>query len=533
MPACRHVRFGRALTATALGALACSGPERTTAPTIDLPIDLAAQITDGSGGGEPHFFWLPPIAPATTYPGTFDGAVNPELRLCRLAGQVCETAIATYTSSSSPAIVVSAASQSYSLDWSTRPASITAGDYRAEVWAAGRRLGLADARVVANAKDLKAVPVGFVGVQKGKSLAFTFRLEAGIAASISVTPQQPTIEIGATQQLTATVLDVHGAVIDGAPVIWASSSPAVATVSSTGLVTGVAPGSVDITATSEGTSGSAVVAVTEAALYRVEVAPQFVSLSVGQTATFTATAYDASNNPLPGRPMTWETGDTAVITVAPDGEATAVGPGFMYLSATSGGAGDSAMVEVTGATVTCLRPWALPGLWFISDPYGRAVRARYGMPEQFGTVPPGTISGNYYPVALGETGASTYVDNIVECSPATVTLGAPNPLAFGNLVGPTITALDSLFNLDLGATWDSTANGGLGAIVNSNAPPGAESPRVVQVGLYDDRDHSPGSSSVRFRRTAWVFVDTYSRTTNYDANEVIGDIVFRFLRFGP
>jgi hypothetical protein len=30
-----------------------------------------------------------------------------------------------------------------------------------------------------------------------------------------------------------------------------------------------------------------------------------------------------------------------------------------------------------------------------------------------------------------------------------------------------------------------------------------------------------------------VFVDTYARTTNWDLNEQIGDIVFRFLRFGP
>jgi len=103
----------------------------------------------------------------------------------------------------------------------------------------------------------------------------------------------------------------------------------------------------------------------------------------------------------------------------------------------------------------------------------------------------------------------------------------------GNLVETTLEALDSLFNLDRGATWDSTANGGIGGIVSSNAPPGAESARVVLVGLYAERDHSAGSSSVRFRRTAFVFVDTYSRTTLSDNSEIRGDIVFRFLRFGP
>jgi len=296
---------------------------------------------------------------------------------------------------------------------------------------------------------------------------------------------------------------------------------------------GVAPGSVTVTATSEGKSGSESVTVTPAPVARVDVTPELASLSVGQTASFTATAFDAANNPLSDRPITWATRDTAVAIIAPNGVATAVGPGLAYLVATSEGVSDSAQVEVTGATVTCLRPWALPELWFLANPYGRTVRARYGLPNEFAVVPPGTNSGNYYPIALGGLGGSAYIANIIGCTSTPVTLGAPTPLAVGNLVGPTILALDSLFKLDQGATWDSTANGGLGGIVGSNAPPGAESPRVVLVGLYVDRDHSPGATSVRFRRTAYVFVDTYSRATNFDLNEVQGDIVFRFLRFGP
>jgi hypothetical protein len=293
-------------------------------------------------------------------------------------------------------------------------------------------------------------------------------------------------------------------------------------------------GSARITATSEGTSGSAPVSVTEVQVDHVIVTPQSASLSVGQVASFTATAYDAANNPLAGRSIHWESGDTAVVRVQPDGEVTAAGPGYMFIAAAaSNGVADSATIEVTGATVSCLRPWALPQLWFISNPYGRAVRARFGTPNEFRVVPPATISGNYYPVALGDQSSPTYFANVVACTPTPVTLGAPNPLFAGNALAPTLSALDSLFKLDQGATWDSTANGGLGGIVSSNAPPGEESARVVLVGLYDDRDHSPGDSAVRFRRTAYVFVDTYSRTTNYDLNEVIGDIVFRFLRFGP
>jgi hypothetical protein len=94
-------------------------------------------------------------------------------------------------------------------------------------------------------------------------------------------------------------------------------------------------------------------------------------------------------------------------------------------------------------------------------------------------------------------------------------------------------SLESLFALDPAATWDASANGGLGGIVSSNAPPGQESARVVLVALYNFADQQPGRARVRFRGTAYVFIDTYSPATDSNTGEVKGDIVFRFLRFGP
>jgi len=64
-----------------------------------------------------------------------------------------------------------------------------------------------------------------------------------------------------TTQLTATVSDANGEVIDGATVTWATSDDAVATVSSTGLVISVANGSATITVTSGSLSATASVSV--------------------------------------------------------------------------------------------------------------------------------------------------------------------------------------------------------------------------------------------------------------------------------
>jgi len=60
------------------------------------------------------------------------------------------------------------------------------------------------------------------------------------------------------------VKDVNGNVLSGRTVTWASSAPAVAVVSTGGLVTGVALGAATITATSEGQRGTAAITGTSA-----------------------------------------------------------------------------------------------------------------------------------------------------------------------------------------------------------------------------------------------------------------------------
>jgi len=69
------------------------------------------------------------------------------------------------------------------------------------------------------------------------------------------------IPIGGTVQLTATLRDADGNLLEHRRVEWSSGDEAVATVDQDGLVTGVARGVADIFATSEGVSGSAQVRV--------------------------------------------------------------------------------------------------------------------------------------------------------------------------------------------------------------------------------------------------------------------------------
>jgi len=75
--------------------------------------------------------------------------------------------------------------------------------------------------------------------------------------SVTVTPPSATIQAGNTVQLTATSKPASSPTFT-----WASSNQSVATVSQTGLVTGVAAGTAVVSATASGKSGSSVITVT-------------------------------------------------------------------------------------------------------------------------------------------------------------------------------------------------------------------------------------------------------------------------------
>lgn len=70
-----------------------------------------------------------------------------------------------------------------------------------------------------------------------------------------------TLAVDKTAQATATLKSASGATLTGRTITWSSSNNPVATVSSTGVVTGKKPGTATITATSEGKQGTATITV--------------------------------------------------------------------------------------------------------------------------------------------------------------------------------------------------------------------------------------------------------------------------------
>ncbi|CAN5779797.1 hypothetical protein BH23GEM7_BH23GEM7_29650 [soil metagenome] len=80
----------------------------------------------------------------------------------------------------------------------------------------------------------------------------------------------------------------------------------------------------------------------------MSVAPQAPELEPGQTLQFTATLHNPVGMVLPNRKIDWTTGDPAIATVNASGLVTAVAPGTVTVTASSGAAIGTATLTVNG-----------------------------------------------------------------------------------------------------------------------------------------------------------------------------------------
>lgn len=176
-------------------------------------------------------------------------------------------------------------------------------------------------------------------------------------SAVTVTPATASVAIGATTQLAAATLDGNGTVITGRAVTWSTSNASLATVSG-GLVTGVAPGNVTITATSEGKTGSAVITVQPPPVATVTINQTTPTVMETDTLRLTAVLRSAAGGVLTGRVITWSSASTATAVVSSTGLVTGVQPGTSVITATS--EGKTATVTVTVTISPCNTSLALP-----------------------------------------------------------------------------------------------------------------------------------------------------------------------------
>jgi uncharacterized protein YjdB len=181
---------------------------------------------------------------------------------------------------------------------------------------------------------------------EGKSGSATVTVQPPIS-TITVSPSISNVNVAWTTNLTATARSSNGSTIPGVTFTWSSSNTSIATVSAAGVVTGVAPGNVTISASAGGKTGTAAVTVQLASVDRIVVTPANPSVKVNNTVQLTATVYDAQNNVLTGRTVTWSSSNTNRATVNSTGLVTGKATGTVTITATSGGRSGSTTVTVT------------------------------------------------------------------------------------------------------------------------------------------------------------------------------------------
>jgi uncharacterized protein YjdB len=214
--------------------------------------------------------------------------------------------------------------------WSTSSASV------ATVSATGTVTGVA-----AGTATITATSEG----QSGTATVTVTNPGPGPIASISVSPSSGTLNVGQSATLTATARDAGGTIVP-ASITWSSSSSSVATVSSGGVVTGVAAGTATITASSGTVTGTATITVQLAPVARIVITPPNPEVEEDETIQLTATLYDAQNNVLTGRSVTWSSSNTSLATVSSTGLVRGRREGTVTITATSEGVSGSTKVEI-------------------------------------------------------------------------------------------------------------------------------------------------------------------------------------------
>ncbi len=193
------------------------------------------------------------------------------------------------------------------------------------------------------------------------SAAGTIINNAPIPTSLVITPATPSVAVGASLKLTASVTWSDGHVTDqSGPAAWSTSSAAIASLVGAGTVTGVAAGSATITATftslSSGSittivTGHVTLNVAAAPLTSLAIAPATSTMTVGGTEGLVVTGTYADGHTADFTlASVWTSSNNAVATVAYTGVVTAQGAGSATITATLGAFTATAAITVNAAT---------------------------------------------------------------------------------------------------------------------------------------------------------------------------------------
>jgi uncharacterized protein YjdB len=170
---------------------------------------------------------------------------------------------------------------------------------------------------------------------------------AALVSRIEVHPTTAAVNLGQSLQMQAVAFSCAGALNNISAFRWRSADTAVATVSPSGLVVAMTAGQVAIYAAVQGKEQSASITTQPAEVARVTVEPATAVVGVGRTSRLTAQAFDAQGGTIAGRPVTWLSANSGVVSVSAQGDITgATTGGPVTVTATIEGRSASSQITV-------------------------------------------------------------------------------------------------------------------------------------------------------------------------------------------
>ncbi|QJR36340.1 Ig-like domain-containing protein [Gemmatimonas groenlandica] len=160
-------------------------------------------------------------------------------------------------------------------------------------------------------------------------------VDARIVSAV-ITTRSGSLRIGIPRQFQVSLTDsVGGAIPAGRAVTWTSVTPAIASVTSNGLVTGIALGSARIAVNAEGAVDTVNFTVTKIPVATVRLSPLSSSIVQGGTVQINATIEDSTGTAVTDRIVEWTSSDPTRAAVSSTGLVTTQAPGTVTITATS------------------------------------------------------------------------------------------------------------------------------------------------------------------------------------------------------
>jgi len=210
---------------------------------------------------------------------------------------------------------------------------------------------------------------------------------------ISVSPNNATILVGETKTLTATVMNLDGQPLS-VPTAWWSSDNTVATVTRSGLLRGLGPGSTTIHASAEGAE-----AVADVQVSLMQLRPESPRILLRDTLRFSLLVVDPSGAIVQSPADVWLSSEPTVASVDSNGVVTGRATGTVSIIAVR----DNKVVSVA----VVVEPWTFVGAGDIADCTSPGPQATAALLDSA----PGvvfTLGDNAYPNGTAQDFANCY-----------------------------------------------------------------------------------------------------------------------------